>query len=160
MEHTMHSPPAPTIVALAFCSGAALAQDVSYTNDIGPLFKANCAECHGADAPIYKEFKKQEEKFSKEKIGPRMDSYPLLISHVAWPETGALMRRLDDGTATGGKPGNMYQHLGSDEQERQKNLALFKAWVGEGGWNLNRWKARGNVPAITKAQLDNLKLKY
>jgi hypothetical protein len=32
--------------------------------------------------------------------------------------------------------------------------------VGEGGWNLNRWKARGDVPAITKDQLDKLQLKY
>lgn len=42
--------------------------------------------------------------------------------------TGAMMRRLDDGKgAKDGKPGNMYQHLGGTEEERQKNLALFKA---------------------------------
>lgn len=146
-------------VAAAF-SVPAFAQNVTYTKDIAPMFKENCAECHGDGAPIYKEFKKQEEKFTKEKLGPRMDSYPLLISHIGWPETGAIMRRLDDGKASGGKPGNMYRYLGSDEQERQKNLALFKAWVGEGGWNLNRWQARGNVPAITKEQLDKLKLEY
>jgi hypothetical protein len=71
------------------------------------------------------------------------------------------MRRLDDGKASpGGKPGNMYRYLGGDEQERQKNLAVFKAWVGEGGWNLNRWAARGDVPAVTKDQLDKLKLAY
>lgn len=144
----------------AVFSVPASAQNVTYTKDIAPMFKENCAECHGEGAPIYKEFKKQEEKFTKEKLGPRMDSYPLLISHIGWPETGAIMRRLDDGKAGGGKPGNMYRYLGSDEQERQKNLALFKAWVGEGGWNLNRWAARGNVPAITKEQLDKLKLEY
>ena len=54
----------------------------------------------------------------------------------------------------------MYRYLGGDDQERQKNLALFKAWLGEGGWNLNRWTARGDVPAVTKDQLDKLKLAY
>ena len=90
-----------------------------------------------------------------------MDSYPLLVTHVAYPETGAIQRRLDDGKASpGGKTGNMYRYLGGDDQERQKNLALFKAWLGEGGWNLNRWVARGDVPAVTKEQLDKLKLAY
>ena len=37
---------------------------------------------------------------------------------------------------------------------------MIKAWVGEGGWNLNRWSKRGEVPGITKEQLDKLKLKY
>lgn len=35
-----------------------------------------------------------------------------------------------------------------------------EAWVGDGGWNLNRWEPRGAVPAVTKEQLDKLKLKY
>jgi hypothetical protein len=34
----------------------------------------------------------------------------------------------------------MYENLGADEAERQKNLALFKAWVGEGGWFLGKFK--------------------
>jgi len=38
------------------------------------------------------------------------------------------------------RPGNMYVYLGASEAERQKNLALFKAWVGEGGWVLKRFK--------------------
>jgi hypothetical protein len=38
---------------------------------------------------------------------------------------------LDDGKNTkDGKPGNMYQYLGATEDERQKNLKLFKKWVG------------------------------
>ena len=47
--------------------------------------------------------------------GPRMDSYERFIAFIAWPDSGALMRRLDDGSATlaGGKPGNMYKFLGS-----------------------------------------------
>lgn len=80
---------------------------------------------------------------------------------VVWPETGALTRRLDDGKATAdGKPGSMYRRLGNNEAERQKNRALFKAWVGEGAWNLNRWSAQGNVPGITKEQLERVRLAY
>src|SRR3970282_197327 len=70
--------------------------------------------------------------------GPRMDTYADLISFVGWPDTGAIMRRLDDGKgAGGGKPGNMYKQLGATEQERQKNLNLFKQWVGKDAWKLN-----------------------
>ncbi len=85
--------------------------------------------------------------------GPRMDNYADLLFFVGWPDSGALMRRLDDGSsvhAKGGKPGNMYQYLGTTNKERQKNLSLFKAWVGEGGWNLNRWKQRGDVPGVVR----------
>jgi hypothetical protein len=39
-------------------------------------------------------------------------------------------------------------------------LKLIKTWVGEAGWNLNRWQKRGDVPAISKEQLDKLQLKY
>jgi hypothetical protein len=37
---------------------------------------------------------------------------------------------------------------------------VLKAWVGEGGWNLNRMAARGDVPALTKEQMDKVKVKY
>jgi hypothetical protein len=37
---------------------------------------------------------------------------------------------------------------------------VLKAWVGEGGWNLNRMSARGDVPALTKEQIDKVKVKY
>ncbi len=151
----------PAIVIAAFAAAPACAQTVTYTRDIAPLFKENCGECHGESSPIYKEFKKDEKRLTKEKTGPRMDSFPLLVTHIVYPETGALQRRLDDGKASpGGKPGNMYRYLGENDEERQKNLATVKAWLGEGGWNLNRWKARGDVPAITKEQLDKLKLAY
>ncbi len=63
------------------------------------------------------------------------------------PDTGALMRRLDNV-----KPGNMYQHLGEDEQERQKNLAAFKSWVG--GWTTKRFDA------LTKEELASIKVPY
>ena len=90
-----------------------------------------------------------------------MDTYADLVAFVVWPDTGAIMRRLDDGKSTSdGKPGNMHQNLGATEEERQKNLNLFKEWVGKDAWKLNRWEARGKVPAITKEDMDNIKVKY
>lgn len=149
------------VAAAALASSPAAAQEVTYTKDIAPIFKELCAECHGAESPDLETFKKNEKKYVDEKTGPRMSTYGELITYIGWPDTGAIMRRLDDGKSTAdGKPGNMYRHLGADNGERQKNLNLVKAWVGEGGWNLNRWSARGKVPAITKEQLDKLKLKY
>ena len=50
--------------------------------------------------------------------------------------------------------------LGASDADRAKNLATIKAWLGDGAWNLNRWEARDNVPAVTKAQLDKVKAKY
>ena len=98
---------------------------------------------------------------SKDKFGPRLDSYADMMQLIGWPDTGAFMRRLDDGSSTADKkPGNMYKELGSSDAERAANLKVIKAWLGEGAWNLNRWNARGDVPAITKEQLDKLKLKY
>jgi hypothetical protein len=102
-----------------------------------------------------------QKKFEAQYKGPRMDTYADLIFFVGWPDTGAIMRRLDDGKSTAsGKPGNMYQYLGETDQERQKNLNLFKEWIGPDAWKLNRWKARGNVPAITKDDMDKIKAKY
>jgi hypothetical protein len=64
-----------------------------------------------------------------------------------------MMRRLDDGqNSKDGKPGNMYQYLGDDEQERQKNLAVFKGWIGN--WSLKRWAE------TTKDELNGIKAKY
>jgi hypothetical protein len=54
----------------------------------------------------------------------------------------------------------MYQNLGATEEERQKNLSLFKEWVGKDAWKLNRWEARGKVPAITREDMDKIKVKY
>lgn len=157
----LHYLMASVAVALAM---PALAADTTYRADVAPILKAQCAECHSADAgaPTLKDFELAKEKYEKEKLGPRTDSYENLLALIAFPDTGAFMRRLDDGTSkfAGGKPGNMYKQLGSDDAERAKNLAVLKAWVGEGAWNLNRWKARGDVPAITKVEMDKLKLKY
>jgi hypothetical protein len=89
-----------------------------------------------------------------------MDNYTDFMRHVVWPATGSMARRLDDGKNADGKPGNMYALLGSTDQDRAKNLATLKSWLGEGAWNLNRWETRGNVPGITKDQLDKVKAKY
>jgi hypothetical protein len=37
---------------------------------------------------------------------------------------------------------------------------MLKSWVGEGAWNLNRWGAKGEIPAITKEQMDKVQVKY
>ena len=126
----------------AFMTTAALAADeITYRKDIRPLWQQKCMGCHGENSPYLAEFDADKEKFAKSMRGPRMDTHPALIYYVGWPDTGALMRRLDDGKNTQNKkPGNMYQYLGADEAERQKNLALFKSWVGEGAWFLGRFK--------------------
>jgi len=54
----------------------------------------------------------------------------------------------------------MYQYLGAKDEERQANLKVFKAWVGEEGWTLKRWNKRGDVPGVTKDELGKMKLKY
>lgn len=130
------------------------AEDVTYTKQIKPLFDKHCAGCHGKDsAPEYHAFKAEKEKWLAKGQGMRMDTYSHLVFYTAWPDTGALMRRLDDGkNAKEGKVGNMYKHLGATEEERQRNLALFKAWVGN--WNLKKW------PEVTKEELDGVKVKY
>lgn len=137
------------------------AQDVTYRKDIQPLLKAMCVDCHGDKSPSLAEFKLDEEKYKKAKEGPRLDTYEHVMALIAYPDTGALMRRLDDGSSTPDKkPGNMYKYLGGTDAERVANLKVIKAWVGEGAWNLNRWAKRGDVPAITKEQLEKLRLKY
>jgi hypothetical protein len=150
------------VACLAFALPT-IAAEVTYRADVAPMMKKYCAECHSAPgAPSMAEFKLDEAKYKKAESGPRTDTYEDLLMLIAYPSTGAFMRRLDDGTSpySGGKPGNMYKSLGETDAERAANLAVLKAWVGEGGWNLNRMAARGDVPALTKEQLDKLKLKY
>jgi hypothetical protein len=151
---------------IAFCavfgvSIAGIAAEVTYRNDIRPLMVQKCLFCHGTEAPYLGDFDENKKKFEAMLKGPRMDTYADLVFFVGWPDTGAIMRRLDDGkSASDGKPGNMYQNLGATEEERQKNLNLFKQWVGKDAWKLNRWEARDKVPAITKRDLDKIKVKY
>ncbi len=144
---------APVLLAFAV---AAPAQELTWRNGIGNLFKDKCGECHGVSRPEF-----QDWELGDKKLGARMVSYPDVMSYVIWPATGALMRRLDDGkSGANGKPGNMYENLGDTDAERAANLAKIKAWLGEGAWNLNRWAARGSVPAVSKEQLDKVKAKY
>ena len=148
------------MVSLAGVSAGGLAQEVTYRKDIKPLFEANCAGCHGAASPYFGEFQENQNKFAAARQGPRMDSYAAMRFFVGWPDTGALMRRLDDGKSAGGKPGNMFRFLGGTEEERQKNLATFKAWVGPEGWTMKRWETRGEVPGISREELEKIRVKY
>jgi len=148
-------------VLLTLASAQVMSAEVTYRKDIRPLTVQKCSVCHGASAPYGGEFDEDPKKFEALLKGPRMDTYADLVAFIVWPDTGAIMRRLDDGKNTSdGKPGNMYQNLGATEEERQKNLNLFKEWVGKDAWKLNRWEARGKVPAITKQDLDKIKVKY
>ena len=145
---------------LLFAAGQAPAQDPGWRKDIEPIVKAKCGACHGASAPIYEEWNLDRKNYEAKNIGPRMDNYVDFMRHVVWPATGSMMRRLDDGKNSGGKPGNMHAFLGANDDERARNLATLKTWLGEGAWNLNRWETRGSVPGITKEQLDRVKAKY
>lgn len=141
------------VTLAALTATTAQADEVTWSSSIKNVFEKNCIACHGSDAPDYAAFKKDKDAWLKKGVGMRMETYSHLVSFVGWPNTGALMRRLDDGKGTkDGKVGNMYQHLGSDEQERQANLALFKKWVG--AWNLKRWTD------LSKDELNSVKVKY
>jgi len=148
------------VFALCGLSAAAAAQDLTWRKDIQPLIKEQCGRCHGASAPSYEEWNLDRKNFEAKMIGPRLDNYTDFMRHVVWPATGSLERRLDDGKNADGKPGNMHSFLGASDQDRARNLATLKGWLGEGAWNLNRWETRGNVPGITKDQLDKVKAKY
>jgi hypothetical protein len=148
-------------ILIAGVSAGSWAQDITYRKHIRPLWVEKCSGCHGADSPYLGDFEEAKKKYEAAFKGPRMDTYADMVFYIGWPDTGAIQRRLDDGKSTGdGKPGNMYQYLGTTDEERQKNMNLFKQWIGKDGWKLNRWQARGKVPAITKEDLDKVKVKY
>ena len=151
-----------TSLAMLLSLDTASAQQVSYRTHIAPLWQSNCIACHGAMSPERADFLLDEKGYAAKSQGPRMDSYERFIAFIAWPDTGALMRRLDDGSSAfaGGKPGNMHQYLGVTQAERTANLALVKVWVGADAWNLNRWEKRGEVPAVSKEQLQKISVKY
>ncbi|MDP2752096.1 MAG: hypothetical protein Q8O31_05780 [Rhodocyclaceae bacterium] len=128
---------------VALSTGCALtptaSTQITYENTIRHLIEKQCFECHGSKAPVMSEFKKDEKGYEAKDIGPRMDTYEHLIVMINGSDTGAIMRRLDDGTHTkNGKPGNMYKNLGSNDTQRAANLSLFKSWIGS--WNLKRAK--------------------
>jgi hypothetical protein len=145
-----------SVIALVLWASASMAQDVKYRTHIKQVFDAKCLRCHGATAPEYEQFNVEKDKWLKQGIGMKMDSYRQLANFVVWPNTGAVMRRLDDGkNVQDGKPGNMYQYLGDTEEERQKNFSMFRQWVGL--WTLKR------LPELTKEEileLDKIRGKY
>lgn len=140
--------------AVAFVWGIQVeAAEVTWQKDIKPIFDKQCAGCHGKDSPYFEEFSSDKKKWTDKSTGMRMDSYTALISFVGWPESGAIMRRLDNGSSKPDKKaGNMYENLGDNPAEREANLEKFKAWVGN--WNLKRWKD------VTRDELNTLKIKY
>lgn len=146
--------------ALAASAVSAGEPELTWRKDIQPIVTARCASCHGAKQPAIAEWNVR--RVTEKTLAPRMDAYEHFMSYVVWPETGAMMRRLDDGKSpgAGGKPGNMYAFLGADDAEREKNFRTIKAWMGDGAWNLNRWEKRGDTPAITKEQLEKIKAAY
>ena len=145
-----------TAAALVLLVNAApaISGEITYRTHIRPLWERQCAACHGEGAaPEYRAYKEHPAPWEAASKGMRMDTYSHLAAFTAWPNTGALMRRLDDGTgAPGGTPGNMYVNLGATDAERQRNLALFRAWVGT--WTLKRWKD------VSKDELDGIRVKY
>lgn len=124
------------LLTLAFAAPL-LAQEVTYTKDIRPLWEEHCERCHGAKSPTYEDFAKSKASAaaaSDDSDGPRMDSYERMMYHLTGPRSGALMRMLDDGSNTADRhPGGMFRHLGR-RAERKGNLDLFKRWIGEGAW--------------------------
>lgn len=140
-------------ILTVLAAAVAQADEISWSNSISHVFEKQCSACHGSEAPEYAAFKKDRDAWLKKGSGMRMETYTHLVSFVGWPNTGALMRRLDDGKGSKeGKPGNMYQHLGTTEEERQKNLGLFKSWIGN--WSLKR------LPETSKEDLSGFKVKY
>lgn len=133
----------------------------TYSQDIRPLWQARCSSCHGAASPYLGQWQAAKDDYKKRQIGPRMDSYAELLHFVGWPQSGALMRQLDDGTGNGkGKPGDMYRHLGDDETERQANLARFKRWLGPGAWSTAHLKPKKEQTGITLEQLLRIQAPY
>lgn len=149
-----------SIICLSL-TASAFAADVTYRKDIRPLWENRCSACHGAESPYLGDFLESQETYKKAMKGPRMDTYADLIFYVGWPDTGAIMRRLDDGkNSKDGKPGNMYQYLGTTDDDRQKNLGVFKVWISEEAWTHKRWDAKGDMPGVTKEELSKMKVKY
>ena len=110
---------------------------VTYEKDVKSIISKRCLLCHGSNAPTIEEFNKDKEGFKQQNKGPRMDTYENLMIFVNGTDTGALMRRLDDGKNTkDGNAGNMYKTLGGTDVERAENLVVIKKWIG--GWTLKR----------------------
>ena len=140
---------------LLFVSSLAWPQEITYRKHIRPLWEDKCERCHGSNAPYLGTFEENKKAYEDDDKGPRMDSYADLIFFIGWPDTGAIMRRLDDGKSKkDGVSGNMYKRLGKNEEERQANLKIFKQWVGEDAWTMKK------PNEITKEELMRIKTPY
>lgn len=146
-----------SIAATVLSLSSVTAEELTWRDDVGPMIIAKCGACHGADKPTYREWRLLSDE-DRAKIGSRMDTYDHFMSYVVWPATGAMQRRLDDGTNRGDGPGNMYVFLGSTDEERAENLKMVQDWLG--AWNLNRWTERDGVPGITKEQLEAISAQF
>jgi mono/diheme cytochrome c family protein len=144
MKHVLKV--AAAAAALAFAAGAQA--DVTYENSVKKVIGERCLGCHGKGAPSMEEFKKDQAAFKKKMKGPSLATYKDTMVMVNGSDTGAIMRRLDDGTG-GGKKGNMYNYLGKNDADRAKNHAVFKEWIG--GWTLKKKKE------ISEAELKAIK---
>jgi len=142
------------VAVITVSSTVFASEQITWTGSIRDIVEKRCVMCHGSDAaPEYFEFNKDKQKWTALGRGMRLNTYSHLVFYTAWPDTGALMRRLDDGSGKADKKaGNMYEHLGENEQERQKNLALFKAWIEN--WTLKRWNE------ISKEEMQRIKVQY
>ena len=142
-----------TAGAMGALSAPAAAQPVTYENSVKKIFAERCAACHISGAPSMSEFQNNKEAWTKKFKGPSMADYKSVMVMVNGSDAGALMRRLDDGKNTkDGKPGNMYNYLGSSPAERAARLDTMKKWVGN--WSLKRRKelSDSELQAITAAE--------
>ncbi len=112
-------------------STIAFTEEVRYTTHIKPVFDKQCIGCHGSDAaPEYYAFKEEKDKWLAKGKGMRMDTYSHLIFYTAWPDTGALMRRLDDGKNI--KEGETGQHVSISRCYRRGEAEESQALQGMG----------------------------
>jgi hypothetical protein len=143
------------ILILGF-SSFAFSSDVTWRKDVEPILKAQCYPCHSGGAPELEEWELNKDANLENMQGMKMDTFRSVIAYVVWPNTGALMRRLDNGeNKKDGKPGNMYEHLGSTDDERAKNLETIKSWVGY--WTTKRIK---DLTYEEILKLDSIKKRY
>ena len=139
-----------TAGAMALLFGPAAAQSFTYENTVKKIIAERCAACHIQGAPTLAEFDKDKEGWTKKFKGPSLADYKNVMILVKGSDAGALMRRLDDGKNTkDGKPGNMYNYLGKDADDRAERLEKIKKWVGN--WTLKRRKdlSEAELAAIT-----------
>ena len=87
-------------VGLFAIAASASAQDVTWRKDVQPIIAAKCAGCHGPNQPGFADWNVQRVK--DKNLAPQLVTYAYLMNHVVWPETGAVMRRLDDGKGAAG----------------------------------------------------------